>query len=96
MNEVLAGLSDLPAVAIRVPGMWTYSSLTPLAPVTMDGASYVVWGNGRQADGSLVNLTMSSGGGAIAAFVQAADQRMADCWRDSRDQGVAIDTRSNG
>lgn len=85
MKDVLGGLSDLPAVAIRVPGMSVYSSLLPMAPVTMDGASYTIWGNGRQADGAFVSMTMSSGGGAIARFVEAADRQMADCWKDSRD-----------
>lgn len=85
MKEVLAGLSDLPAVAIRVPGMSTYSSLLPMAALRMDGASYAIWGNGRQADGSFVNVTMSSGGGAIATFVEAADRHLADCWKDTRD-----------
>lgn len=85
MKDVLSGLSDLPAVAIRVPGMAVHSSLLPAAPVTMDGPSYTVWGNGRQADGSFFSMTMSAGGGAIARFVEAADQQMADCWTDSRD-----------
>lgn len=84
VKDVLGGLNDLPAVAIRVPGMSTYSSLSPIAPMIMDGASYAVWGNGRQADGSFVNVTMSSTGGAIATFVEAADRSMAGCWKDSR------------
>ncbi|HWQ86016.1 hypothetical protein [Brevundimonas sp.] len=85
MKDVLGGLSDLPALAIRVPGISAYSSLLPTGPMTMDGASYAVWGNGRQADGAFVSMTMSSGGGAIARFVEAADRQMADCWKDSRD-----------
>lgn len=85
MKDVFGGLNDLPAVAIRVPGMSAYSSLLPIAPVTIDGASYTIWGNGRQVDGAFVSMTMSSGGGAIARFVEAADRQMADCWKDSRD-----------
>ena len=80
LRDVASALSDLPSTAIRIPDISPRLSFSPPPAPVADGASYSVWGRGRQPDGAFADVSLRANAGLLADIIQRADESLRPCW----------------
>lgn len=80
LRDVASALSDLPSAAIRIPGISPHLPFSPPPGPSPSGASYSVWGVGRQADGAFAHVSFKANAGLLANIVQQANDALMPCW----------------
>jgi len=88
LYNTLVWLSTLVAPRIEIAGI-TPSEAAPEGrrpvSITADGLDTTVWGRGTQPDyTAFTRVEISSNGGLIAEFGQAATENLASCWSSRR------------
>lgn len=80
LRDVASALSDLPSTAIRISGISPRMSFSPPPAPVSSGASYSVWGKGRQPDGAFANVSLQANAGLLAEIIHRADDSLTPCW----------------
>lgn len=88
LKNTLIWMSTLVAPRIEIPGIAPNEAepagRRPIA-IYADGLATTVWGRGSQPDHTVDTIVeISSNGGLIAAFGQAATENLASCWRNAQ------------
>jgi len=76
----LGGLDAAPELDAAPRPWFSFPESIPAQP---DSPGYVVWGQGRQADGTASTYQVSTGGGLVAGFIEHADEALRPCWREN-------------